>query len=186
MERKDITLHVAPEALMALALILEMKLDEWEEDPQKELYLLMPDLIDEFKYTIDEMSKQGTLASKIFGKNREIHPTKITFSSENGQHVFYPAKDLPVVDGWHILFIGSNVKIGVKGQKLTPIRIKQGKLVPQDTDMNDVYKTLLIGAGFTYYKIKDDLLDITGKGSQPITGCSIEWGKSDFYDQTNL
>ena len=40
MERKDITLHVAPEALMALALILEMKLDEWEEDPQKELYLL--------------------------------------------------------------------------------------------------------------------------------------------------
>ena len=68
MKRKDITLHVAPEALMALALILEMKLDEWDEDPQKELYMLMPDLIDEFKYTIDEMTRQGTLASKIFGK----------------------------------------------------------------------------------------------------------------------
>lgn len=180
MKRKDITLHVAPEALMALALILETKINEWEEDPQKELYMLMPDLIDEFKYTIDEMSKQGTLASKIFGKNRDIRPAKITFTSEKGMHTLYPAKDLPVVDGWHILFIGSKIKIGVKGQKLAPVNIKQGKLMPRDIDMNDLYHKLTVGAGFTYYETEDDLLDITGEGTLPITGCSIEWEKSDF------
>lgn len=163
-----------------------MKLDEWEEDPQKEVCMLMPDLIDEFKYTIDEMSKQGTLASKIFGKNRKIHPTKITFSSESGQHVFYPEKDLPVVE--RLAHLVHRLKSQNRGErtKTDTHTHKTRKLVPQDTDMNDVYKKLLVGAGFTYYKIKDDLLDITGKGSQPITGCSIEWKKSDFYDQTNL
>lgn len=180
MKRKDITLHVAPEALMALALILEMKLDEWDEDPQKELYMLMPDLIDEFKYTIDEMTRQGTLASKIFGKNREIRPAKITFTSTKGKHVLYPTQDLPVVDGWHILFIGGRIKIGVKGQKLTPVSIRQGKLVPKAIDINEIYKKLVIGAGFAYYEMEDELLDITDKGAVPITGCSIEWEKSDF------
>lgn len=179
MERKDITINVAPEALIAMALMLERKLDEWEEDPDRELQMLVPTLVDEFRHAVDEMSKKGKIASGALEQNLHVRPVKVIFKFGDAQHELTPLQRTPVVKGWHLIYTEGELVIGLKGQRVALLRNEPGQIEPvEHVSLDEIHHRLVYGDGLPSY-LERKTKGFNFDNNPHVTGCHIEWVPAD-------